>query len=184
MAGLAHTLKQPVTEDDWSRGPAEAPVTLVEYADFECPDCQRSHPVIERVVESLGEKVQLVFRQFPLVSLHPHAQQAALASEAAGRQGKFWEMQGRLMEARGALGTEDLMGYARELGLGSERVKRDMADPALRDRIRKAKLLGVRSGVNGTPTLFINGVRFEGEREPVGEGELRGAIEAALGYAR
>jgi len=176
-----HVLKQPVTEADWVRGPAEAPVTLVEYADFECPDCQASYPVIERVLASFADRMRFAFRHFPVVSRHPRAQGAALAAEAAGRQGKFWEMHHRLFEARGALSPEDIRRQARELGLDLRRFEQDLADPELATQIHKAKLLGVRSGVNGTPTLFLNGLRLERAEPPVTEAELRAAVEPLLG---
>ena len=175
-----HLLKKPVGEDDWSRGPGNAPVTLVEYADFQCGDCQRSHPAIRRVVESFGDRMRFVFRHFPLVTAHPRAEEAALAAEAAGEQEKFWEMQERLMEARGALDPEHLRRYAQELGLDMDAFERDMIDAAKKRKLREEKLLGVRSGVNGTPTLFINGVRYEGATQPVEEAELREAVDAAL----
>jgi protein-disulfide isomerase len=152
-------------------------VTVVEYADFECPHCQRAHPVIERVLESFAPRVRFVFRHFPVTSLHPLAQGAALASEAAGRQGKFWDMQRRLMEAGGALRPDDLVRCAEALALDVTRFKRDVADPALAKKIQQGKLLGARSGVNGTPTLFINGVRYDAEPE---EPQLMEAVRAAL----
>lgn len=179
-----HFLKDPVSDRDWARGPADAPVTLVEYADFQCPDCQHSHPVIERVLADHRDRVRFVFRQFPIVSLHPLAQGAALASEAAGRQGRFWEMQRRLMEAEGRIGEAEALRHASELHLDIEQWRRDLADPALSEHIRETKRLGVRSGVNGTPTLFINGVRYEEQTEPVREQELRAAIEEALAAAQ
>lgn len=175
----ATTLKQPVSEEDRRRGPADAPVTLVEYADYECPDCQHSYPVIERVLESVGERVQFVFRHFPVISRHPRAEAAALAAEAAGAQGRFWEMHRRIMEAGGALSEDDLKRYAADSGLDLERFEHERQDEEARRRIRQGKVLGVRSGVNGTPTLFINGMRYEGETEPVDERELIEAIEAA-----
>jgi protein-disulfide isomerase len=175
-----HFLKDPVSDRDWTRGPADAAVTLVEYVDFQCPDCQNSCPVIERLLAEFGGRVRFVLRQFPLVSRHPLAQTAALASEAAGNQGKFWEMYRRMMEARGELEPDDLLDYAQESGLDIEQWQRDMSAPALAERIAQTKRSGVRSGVNGTPTLFVNGVRYEGETEPVREEELRAAIEEAL----
>ncbi len=175
-----HYLKEPVGDDDWVQGPTGAPVTLVEYADFQCNDCQNSHPVLARVLASFKDEVRFVFRHFPMVSKHPQAEQAALAAEAAGRQGKFWEMERLLIEARGALSPEDLDHYAQELGLDLVQFHRDLTDDSLRAKIRRGKLAGLRSGVNGTPTLFINEVRYEGERTPVDETELRKAIEQAL----
>jgi protein-disulfide isomerase len=156
-------------------------VTVVEYADFECPDCWVTYPVIERVLDALGGKVRFAFRHFPVVSRHPLAQGAALGAEAAGRQGKFWEMHRRLFEAQGALSPEELGQYAQEIGLDLDRFGRDMADPALAAKIREGKLLGVRSGVNGTPTLFLNGVRFEHAEPAIKEPELRAAIEGLVG---
>ncbi len=172
-------LKRPVSDEDWARGPLGA-VTLVEYMDYQCPFCQAAHPVIERVLKALEPRVRFVVRPFPVFSLHPRAEKAALAAEAAGRQGKFWEMHQRLFEARGALGDDELSRYARELGLEEDRFQRDMKDPALLEKIKREKMLGVRSGVNGTPTLYINEVRYEGEVGPDHEAELRAAILAEL----
>ncbi len=175
-----HYLIAPVGDDDWVQGPANAPVTLVEYADFQCNDCQNSHPVLVRLLASYQDKVRFVFRHFPMVSKHPQAEQAALAAEAAGRQGKFWQMQRLLLEARGALSPEDLDHYAQALGLDLAQFHHDLTNEELHAKIRLNKYLGLRSGVNGTPTLFINGVRYEGARSPVDENELRAAIEQVL----
>jgi protein-disulfide isomerase len=173
-------LRQPVTDDDWVLGPAEAAVTLVEYADFQCPHCQRAHPVVERILGRFGARpgarLRFVFRHLPITSIHPQAMAAALAAEAAGRQGKFWEMERRLMEAKGALAPEQLERYAQEIGLDVQRWKRDIADPALTDRVNHQKLMGVRSGANGTPTFFINGERFDGDPDT----DLAQAIADAL----
>lgn len=173
----APELREPVGDDDWTRGPADAPATLVEYADFACPFCQRAYPVIERVLAVLGGRVRFVHRHFPVESRHPRALAAALAAEAAGRQGRFWEMHRRLWEARGALSDADLERYAEELGLDLARFRGDLADPALAARIRQERLLGVRSGANGTPTLFLNGVRWDGDAQD--EAALQVALEAA-----
>jgi protein-disulfide isomerase len=170
----AHRLKRPVSGEDWSRGPADA-VTLVEYLDFQCPVCQAAYPVIENVLESLAFRVRFVVRHFPVASIHPQAERAALAAEAAGRQERFWEMHRRLFEAKGHLEEDDLLRYAEEIGLDLDRFKRDMADEPLRAKIREQKMLGIRSGVNGTPTLYINGLRYDGL---VNETDLSGAILA------
>lgn len=172
-------LRQPVTDDDWSLGPAEAPVTLVEYADFQCPDCQRAHPVVEGILGRFGGCLRYVFRHLPITSIHPQAMAAALAAEAAGRQGKFWGMERRLMEAKGALAPEQLERYAHEIGLDVQRWKQDIADPALTDRVNQQKLMGVRSGANGTPTFFISGERFDGDPDA----DLAQAVSDALGPA-
>lgn len=176
----AHRLKQPVGEGDWSRGPAEG-LPLVEYLDYQCPHCQAAFPVIENVLEELGDRVRLVIRHFPVVSLHPQAEQAALAAKAAGRQGKFWEMHRRLLEARGALEEADLQRYARQLDLDVERFNRDRLDEALAAEIREEKMLGLRSGVNGTPTLYIGDVRYDGR---VTAEELKSALLAELKGSR
>ena len=180
MTDEVHLLKQPVTSDDWARGPLDAPVTLVEYADFQCPDCQASHPVLERLLERFAGRLRFVFRHFPVVSRHPLAQGAALAAEAAGRQGKFWPMHQRLFAAQGALAPQDLHRYAREIGLDLDRFQRDLGDPALVAKIHQGKLLGVRSGVNGTPTVFLNGARYDGPSPAANEAHLQAAIEALL----
>ncbi len=176
MSEHEHRLRRPVSDEDWTRGPAEAPVTLVEYLDFECPHCQRAYPIIERVLNAFADRVRFVARHFPVTSTHPHAEQAAQAAEAAGRQGEFWEMYHRLFEAKGRLSQAELREYAREIGLGPRRFLRDLEDPALAAKIREQKYLGMRSGVNGTPTLFINGLRHDG---PVEEEALREALEEA-----
>jgi protein-disulfide isomerase len=180
MTADVHLLKQSVTADDWMRGAADAPITLVEYADFQCPDCQESYPVLERVLDSYAGRMRFVFRHFPVVTRHPLAQGAALAAEAAGKQGKFWEMHQRLFEARSALAPEDLRRYAQQIGLDLARFEQDVADPALVAKIHESKLLGVRSGVNGTPTIFLNGVRHDRPTPAVEESDLRAAIEALL----
>jgi protein-disulfide isomerase len=181
MTAEVHSLREPVTGDDWIRGAADAPVTLVEYADFECPDCQASHPALERVLDLYPGKIRFVFRHFPVVSRHPLAQGAALAAEAAGRQGSFWEMHERLFEARGALASDDLRRYAQEIGLDLARFEQDVLDPALAAKIHEGKLLGVRSGVNGTPTIFLNGVRYDRPTPAIEEAHLRAAIEPLWG---
>jgi len=172
-------LKRPVSDDDWSRGPAGA-VSLVEYLDYQCPACQAAHPVVERVLASLPDRVRFVVRHFPIASAHPQAQRAALAAEAAGRQGKFWEMHQRLFAPRGALQEDQLLSYAGELGLDLARFGADMADEGLAAKIRREKVLGVRSGVNGTPTFYIAEARYEGETGPLREEELKAAILAEL----
>lgn len=153
----------PVSDADWLRGPGDAPVTLVEYGDYECPHCQRAYPIVEELLAAEGARVRLVFRHFPLTSTHPRAVPAAMAAEAAGRQRKFWEMNALLFEAKGKLADEDLLRYARQLGLEMAQFDTDRRDDALEERIRSGRLAGLRSGVNGTPTFFINGERYDGE---------------------
>ena len=159
-----HRLRAPISDEDWWRGPATAPVTLVEYADYECPHCQAIYPVLERVFNSYRDHMRFVVRHFPVVSSHPRAMDAALAAEAAGRQGRFWEMHARLFEHPGKLEAEDLVAHARVIRLDMGRFEDDINDLALRQKIEEEKRLGLRSGVNGTPTLFINGRRYDGPR--------------------
>lgn len=174
-------LKFPLSERDWVRGATECPVTLVEYVDFQCPCCQGSYPVVERVVEAWKGRVRFAVRHFPVSSTHPYAEGAALAAEAAGRQGKFWEMYHRLFTSRNRLRPFDLDFHARRLDLDLEAFRRDMESEELREKIRQEKRQGLRSGVNGTPTLFINGERYDYPTCPVREEELRAALEAAEG---
>jgi len=154
-------LRLPVGADDHALGPADAPVTLVEYGDYECPHCGAAHPIVKRVLRRLGRSVRFVFRNFPLGEMHPHAVQAAEAAEAAGLQGEFWKMHDRLFEHQNALETADLVAHAKHLGLDAARFARDLDSPALKQRVRSDFDSGMRSGVNGTPTFFIDGVRFD-----------------------
>ena len=152
----------PVGERDHIRGPADAPVTLLEYGDFECPFCQAAHPAVEEVRRRVGDQLRFVYRHFPLANVHPHAEAAAKAAEAASAQGRFWPMHDRLFEAQGALTGEDLVAHAVALGLDVERFVRELASGIYAARIREDFMSGVRSGVNGTPTFYVNGVRYDG----------------------
>ena len=151
----------PVSEDDHSQGPANAPVTLVEYGDFECPHCGRAYPIVKALQRRMGTRLRLVFRHFPLAEIHIHAQHAAEAAEAAAAQNKFWEMHDRLFERQFALEDENLIEYALELGLDALRVARELTAHTYEPQVREDFMGGVRSGVNGTPTFFINGVRHD-----------------------
>jgi protein-disulfide isomerase len=156
-------LAVPVSEDrDHIRGPRTAPVTLVEYGDYECPFCGQAYYVVKDLQRRAGNLVRFVFRYFPLTTIHPHAERAAEAAEAAGAQGRFWEMHDCLFENQQALEDEDLLEYAALVGLDIPRFVRDMREGRHLARIREDFLSGVRSGVNGTPTFFINGVRHDG----------------------
>lgn len=138
-------------------GKPDAPVTLVEYGDFECAFCGRAYPDLKRVLKQVGGNVRFVFRHFPLPEEHPHAQHAAEVAEAAAAQGKFWEMHDLLYQRQAALSDDDLVQYARELGLDGERVRRELAAHTHARRVREDVAGGVRSGVSGTPRFFING---------------------------
>lgn len=154
-------LALPVGDRDHAQGLADAPVTLVEYGDFECPYCRQAYPIVKEVQSRVGPPLRFVFRNFPLTELHPHAQHAAEAAEAAGAQGAFWQMHGRLFERQFALEDDNLIEYARELGLNADRVAGELAARTHKARVRDDFMSGVRSGVNGTPTFFINGVRHD-----------------------
>lgn len=156
------TLTPPVSEADHSAGPDDAPVTLVEYGDYECPYCGMAHPIVKRAQRELGSQLRFVFRNFPLAEAHPHARLAAQAAEAAGAQGKFWEMHDMLFEHQDALEVEDLVGYAKAIGLDTTKFAHDLEDAAFVKRVRDDFRSGVKSGVNGTPTFFMNGARYDG----------------------
>ena len=152
----------PVSETDHSLGPGNAPVTLLEYGDYECPYCRRAHPILQGVRRTMGDRLRFVYRHFPLSQAHPHAEHAAEAAEAAGAQGRFWEMHDLLFENQNALEDDDLAMYAAQVGIDGQRVAREIAAGTYAKKIRNDFRGGIRSGVNGTPTLFINGLRFDG----------------------
>jgi protein-disulfide isomerase len=156
-------LSVPVTADDHAQGPADAPVTLVEYGDYECPHCGRAYPIVKEVQRALGHRLRFVFRNFPLKEVHPHAQHAAEAAEAAGVQGRFWEMHDIIFEHQHALSDRHLREYAEMLALDQARFDEELASHAHASRVRRDFTGGIRSGVNGTPTFYINGVRYDGE---------------------
>jgi len=155
-------LSKPVTDRDHILGSANAPSTLVEYGDYECPHCGRAHPIVKEVRKILGDRLRFVFRNFPLSQMHPHAEMAAEAAEAAGDQGKFWEMHDLLFEHQQNLDTAHLLQSARQLGLDQASFERALTDHAYAARVHEDLLSGARSGVNGTPTFYINGYRHDG----------------------
>jgi protein-disulfide isomerase len=147
---------------DHVAGPDDAPVTLVEYGDFECPYCGMAYPIVKSIQRQMGNRLRLVFRHFPLSESHPHAEHAAEAAEAAATQGKFWGMHDMLYEHQDRLGDRDLVRYAEALGLDAASVAQALEAGTFAERVRKDFRSGVRSGVNGTPTFFINGQRYDG----------------------
>jgi protein-disulfide isomerase len=155
-------LRVPVTAQDHVQGPDTAPVTLVEYADYECPYSRIAYKVIKGVQRELGGQLRFVYRNFPLREIHPHAEHAAEAAEAAANQGRFWEMHDYLFEHQRALDDEHLYRHAADLGLEPEIFDQDMAQHRFAGKIERDLLDGVQSGVRGTPTFFINGLRYEG----------------------
>ena len=159
-------LTLPVGPRDHVQGRADAPVTLVEYGDYECPHCGRAYPIIKEVQRRLGAKLRFVFRNFPLSEGHPHAEHAAEAAEGAATGGRFWEMHDTLYEHQQALDDRHLVGYAAALGLDTAKFETELRGHAHKARVREDFTSGVRSGVNGTPTFFINGVRFDDSWDP------------------
>ncbi len=160
---MSPRLIDPVGADDHTAGPADAPVTLVEYGDFECPHCGRAYPVVRWLQEQLGSDLRFVFRNFPLRESHPHAEHAAEAAEAAGARGEFWPMHSMLFEHQDALEDDDLVRYAGEIGLDEDEIASDLDAGTFEPAVEADFMSGVRSGVNGTPTFFVNGERFDGD---------------------
>jgi protein-disulfide isomerase len=155
-----------VTEGrDHIQGPANAAVTLVEYGDYQCPYCGRAYPIIKEVRARMGDRLRFVFRNFPITTSHPNAEAAAEAAEAAGGQGIFWDMHDHLFENQERLGDRDLHEYAEQVGLDVDRFDNEMAEHVYADRVREDFMGGVRSGVNGTPTFYIDGARHDGSYE-------------------
>ena len=160
------SLKPPVGPHDHVQGNPDAPIELVEYGDYECPFCGQAYWSVKAVQEALGDDLRFVFRNFPLAQVHPHALPAAQAAEAAGLQGRFWETHDTLFEHQDMLGETNLFRFAEALGLDMERFARDFASPEVAAKIRADFLSGARSGVNGTPTFFVNGERYNGSWAP------------------
>jgi len=155
-------LTLPVAGHDHIQGPTDAPIALIEYGDYECPYCGEAYPIVKAIQQRLDDRLCFAFRNFPLSNAHPHAQHAAEAAEAAGVQGKFWEMHDVLFENQDALEDEDLAEYASALGLDARRLIGEVLAGAHSVRVREDFRSGARGGVNGTPTFFINGTRYDG----------------------
>jgi protein-disulfide isomerase len=155
-------LAVPVGERDHVRGPATASVTLVEYGDYECPYCRAAVAIVDELQRIVPDELRFVFRHFPLESVHPHANRAAEAAEAAASQGRFFEMHAALFEHQAALEDEDLLQYAAELDLDMTRFRADLDRGTHAERVREQFREGVRSGVRGTPTFYLDDVRYDG----------------------
>jgi protein-disulfide isomerase len=146
---------------DHIRGSINAPVTIVEYGDYECPYTGMAYPIIKEIMKQFGDKIYFVFRNFPLNEIHPHAQHAAEAAEAAAAQDKFWEMHDYLFEHQKSLDDSHLLEYAQKVGLDIDKFKKEMSGHIYSPLINKSIKNGIDSGVEGTPTFFVNGVRYE-----------------------
>jgi protein-disulfide isomerase len=155
-------LSVPVSERDHIQGSVDAPVTLVEYGDYECPHCTAAYPVVIAIQQELGDELCFAYRHFPLIQIHPHAEPAAESAEAAGAQGEFWEMHDMLFENSPNLEGRALVRYAGQIGLEANRFVSDLRGHRYLPRIQEDMVSGLRSGVHGTPTFFINGMRHRG----------------------
>ena len=155
-------LRAPVSAHDHWRGDPDAPVVLVEYGDYQCPYCAEAHPIVKELLHSYHPNVALVFRHFPLSEAHPMAFPAAQTAEFAGERNRFWEMHDSLYANQPRLGLQTLFSVAEDLGLPRAELQTTLTSDRYAGRIREDFLSGARSGVNGTPCFFVNGVRHEG----------------------
>ena len=173
----APRLTLPVGKRDHMQGPSDAPMVLVEYGDYQCPYCGAAYPIVKKVQKELGEKLLFVFRNFPITNAHPYAEWAAETAEAAGAQGRFWEMHDYLYENQASLGDEAFFAsYEKKLKLDTAKLSREVAQQFHSARVQEDYMSGIRSGVNGTPTFFINGTRYDGYP---GLGQLVSALRKA-----
>jgi protein-disulfide isomerase len=174
------TLKLPVRPEDHAQGDENAICTLVEYGDYQCPHCGRAYPIVKRIQKHFGKRLRFVFRNFPLNEIHPQAESAAETAEFAGSQGKFWEMHDRLFENQTRFSPMLFEELAQELKLDPADLREALTSGEFRAHVRSDFMGGARSGVNGTPTFFINGQRHDG---PWDYEDLVEAIEGRLAAA-
>ncbi|SET93284.1 DsbA family protein [Hymenobacter actinosclerus] len=174
---MSNQLKPAVDGHDHSQGPRSAPLELVEYGDYQCSYCGEAYPEVKAARQALGDKLRFVFRNFPLTEAHPHAQQAALAAEAAARQGKFWEMHDALYEHQDQLDSAGLQQHAQQLELDMDQFQSDLKSSAVTEKVEADFESGVRSGVNGTPAFFVNGELYQGNWQ---DGELTRFLQSQL----
>jgi protein-disulfide isomerase len=171
------SLTVPVGPRDHARGPEQAPVTLVEYGDFECPQCAAAYPIVGRVADTFGDRLRFVFRHFPLTNSHPNAQHAAEEAEWAAAQGAFWPMYDALYGAQQNLSDRRMLELATGLGLAGPELQRAWAAHTFIARVKEDFASGLASGITGTPAFFVNGARHEAGWDEL---SLAHAIEAAL----
>lgn len=174
-------LKAPVSPEDHVQGPQNAVVTLLEYGDYQCPHCAHAHSIVKRLQKSFGDQLRFVFRNFPLTQIHPEAEAAAETAEFAAAHGKFWEMHDLLFENQQRLGGALYLELARKLELSVPALTQALEEGQFTDHVRADFSSGVRSGVNGTPTFFINGHRHDGSFEFA---ELLLVLDAAINSVR
>ena len=175
------TLAIPVSETDHALGAPDAPLTLVEYGDYDCPDCAAAFPIVKRLQNTLGERLRFVFRNFPQNNVHAHASVAAQAADAAASQGKFWPMHDLLYAHQATLADHPMDEFALKLGLEIYKFNADLSSERFAKRVGADFEGGVQSGVHGTPTFFVNGRRYDG---PIEFNLLLRAIEAAMPKSR
>lgn len=156
-------LQTPVSEKDRTVGPADAPATLVEYGDYQCPTCGEAEPILQEVRRAMGDRLRFAFRDFPLTDIHSHALDAAVAAGFAAKHGQFWPMHDALLAHQRRLSRPDLEGYAQTLGLDGAALRKEFDDPTVAEAVMEEFRDGEASGVRGTPTLFVNGARYDGE---------------------
>jgi protein-disulfide isomerase len=178
---MSVALFAPIGPRDHTVGPADAPATLVEYGDYECPHCGRAYPIVESVRRQLGGSLLFAYRHFPLTQIHPHAADAAEMAEVAGSQNHFWPMHQMLFTHQAALDPGHLVAYAEQVGMDPRWAATAFLAHTHASRVQEDFLSGVRSGVNGTPTFFINGARYDGSWD---EPDLVDALEIAVHAVR
>ena len=169
-----------IAPDDHVRGPAGAAVTVVEYGDYECPYCRGAARDVHRMLDLYPGSIRFVFRNFPIPQLHPHAEQAAEAAEAAAAQGRFWEMYELLLRPSSGLDLDSLLAYARDLGLDVDRFRKEVTDGAYAAKIEHDVREGFQNGVNATPKFYVDGERIDGKLPLEGlENAIRASVQAA-----
>jgi len=156
-------LRLPVSERDHILGNENAEIELVEYGDYQCPYCGRAYYELKQVKKAMGDQLKFVFRNFPLTNMHPNALHAAVASEVAGDSGKFWEMHDILFENQNNLEDEYLVEYAQKVGIDEKEFETKFQEDKFQKKVEEDLESGLRSGVNGTPSFFINGEKYEGD---------------------
>ncbi|GLU55477.1 DsbA family protein [Dyadobacter frigoris] len=162
---MSNHLKPEVSSHDHVQGSAKASIEIVEYGDYQCPSCGVAFPVLKEIQEKFGQQIRFVFRNFPLSESHEFAMPAAVASEAAALQDKFWEMHDIIFENQNLLSNEGLFKMASGIGLDIEQFKEDIQNPQLEQKVESDFESGIRSGVNGTPSFFVNGTKFDGDAQ-------------------
>ncbi len=177
MSPSKYELTPEINEHDHIQSGDAPIISLVEYGDYQCPHCGRAYPIVKQIQEDLGDQLEFVFRNFPLSQMHEHAFRAAEAAELAGDQGHFWGMHDMLFENQDKLDEIHLIKYASDLGMDPEEFGIALASDAKTERVKSDFMSGVHSGVNGTPSFFINGFKYEG---PWDYDDLKAALEEEM----